>query len=98
MFKNKKLTAVLIVYTVVFYAVWAAVTLLLSRSIEETVRAPFSDLIKDGLLKSLVWALPALILIYKNREDMHFREQFVPKSGWKEFAAVFVIFQLNYQR
>ena len=72
MIKNKSLLRAWIIFTVLFYAVWA---------VEELCIVPFFrsvtdnkyiiTVLNDVLIKNLVWTLPAFILIRHFSEDMY---------------------------
>ena len=69
--KNKKLLMCLILFTVWLYGAWALYHLLIEPAIKgmtdnEYVRV----LLRDGVIKSLVWTLPAVLLIRRFSSDM----------------------------
>ncbi len=92
MIKNKKLTVTLIVYTIVFFSAWAFFELLIAGRIEAAVSPIVSDLIKDCIAKTLIWSVPAVILIRKFKDDLNFKELFLPKKGWNCFGIFFAAF------
>ncbi|MBQ9461473.1 MAG: CPBP family intramembrane metalloprotease [Clostridia bacterium] len=71
MIKNKNLTIAFILFTVWLYGAWAAVELLLMPVISGAINNQYAIvLIRDLLIKNLVWTLPALLLIKRFSEDM----------------------------
>ena len=94
---NKSLNLVLIVYVIFFFAVWAAYTLVLQPIIcnalgEETL---ISSLLRSGVIKNLVWTLPAALLIVKYRSQcmVSLKEMFTQHArDWMRFLPVFLIF------
>ncbi len=72
MIKNKKLIFALVIFSILFYASWAVVELILKNAFasffkDEVVMA----LIRDTLIKNLLWTLPALLLIKHFEKDMY---------------------------
>lgn len=93
MLKNKNLTITLAVYTVIFYAVWTTYQLLIAGRIEAALSPTAADLVKEGAAKTILWFVPAIILIRRNREYLHAKEKlFSAKSGWGAFLTVFAFF------
>ncbi len=94
---DKHFSLLLIGYTVIFFAVWAAYTLLLKPVIcnalgEETL---ISSLFRSGLIKNLVWTLPAALLIVRFRSHcmVSLRDLFVQrKKDWLSWLPMFVLF------
>lgn len=93
MLKNKKLTVTLAVYAVIFYIVWAVYGLVFSRYIDSAMSETAADLLKEGVIKTLLWALPALLLMKKNRDSLFIKEDmFSLKRGWLTFLPIFIFF------
>ena len=81
--KRQKLS-ILCVYCACFYAAWACFELLFKSSVD-------SALIKSGIIKNLVWTLPALWLIFRHPQMLLVkpREMFTRKVHWLRFLPVF---------
>lgn len=94
---NKKIIILLAVYYIALYAVWGSYTLLLKPLIcdvfgEETF---ISSFLRSGILKNLVWTLPAAILIVKYRENclVSLKDMFTKISpDWKGYLVLFPFF------
>ncbi|HPY83497.1 MAG TPA: CPBP family intramembrane metalloprotease [Ruminococcus flavefaciens] len=93
MIKNKKLTAVLIIYTVLFYGVWAWFELVAAEKLSAHFGTEFvTEFAKCGV-KLAVWALPAFILIKIFNKNMYikmpnmFSDRFMAR-WWLLFAAM----------
>ena len=83
MLKEKKTAAVYAAYILIFFAVWAALTVIVFPSIENKVGLPGSDMIKDGLFKTVIWTIPALFLMKGYREKLSVKEGlFRPGKSW----------------
>ena len=91
---TKKQWAVLL-YFPIFWLVWAGVELGLMPVFEQEF-PPDSTvlfLIKEGLLKILIWIVPAVILIRKFDDGMQVRlkEMFTGRFEWKLFLIVLAV-------
>ena len=97
---KKSISLLLIGYTIVFFAVWAIYTLLLKPLIcdalgEETL---ISSLLRSGVIKNLVWTLPAALLStkYNNHCMVSLRAMCVQrkKDGlrWLPVFALFILY------
>ncbi|MGN0631632.1 MAG: lysostaphin resistance A-like protein [Ruminococcus sp.] len=94
---NKKTIILLAVYYIALYAVWGSYTLLLKPLIcdalgEETF---ISSFLRSGILKNLVWTLPATLLILKYREQclVSLKDMFTKISpDWKGYLIIFPFF------
>lgn len=84
----------LIAYIPLFYLTWAGVELGLMPLFEQTFPPDSTALflIKEGLLKVLLWIVPAVLLIRKFDDGMHVRlkEMFTNRFNWKQFALMLV--------
>lgn len=64
MLKNKKLTAAFAIYALCLYSVWALMEIVLYPIMNDNISEPLlTELLRDGLIKNLVWTLPAVLLI-----------------------------------
>ena len=89
---NKKLTTVLVIYSVIFYAVWAVYELLIAPVIKKEINNDLFQVIDSVGVKSFVWALPAFLLVKKwgGEVSVPLKELFSLKRGWKVLLAVLV--------
>ncbi len=89
--KNK----VLILYTVIFYAVWTVFELIgkgkLNLAIKNEILCQF---IKSGIIKNLVWTFPAILLIrrFPSEVCIPLKEMLTAKVNWKKYLPVFAVF------
>lgn len=97
MTKSKKLPVILIIYTVCLFAVWATYTLLLKPvicgALGETTA--ISSLLRNGVIKNLVWTVPAAFLITKYKENcmVSLKGMFTKASkGWQTYLVIFPCF------
>lgn len=91
--QNKKI--VLIIYTITFYSVWAIFELFGKEFIDNIIENEYiSQLIKSGIIKSIVWTLPAILLIYNFKSDVYvtLKEMFSTKVNWLKYLPIFIIF------
>lgn len=86
---------VLIVYVIVFYAVWTAWELWIKGMITAAVPNVYlSQLIKSGVVKNLVWTLPALLLVkrFDNEVYVGAKEMFTTKVNPLKYLWIFGAF------
>lgn len=86
---------VLIVYVIVFYAVWSAWELWAKGLITVAVpNAYLSQFIKSGVIKNLVWTFPALMLIKRFESDVYVgvKEMFTAKVNPLKYLPIFGAF------
>ena len=94
MTKQKKIKF-LIIYVIAFYALWAFNELLvfvkLNLIIENEIAFAF---IESGIIKNLVWTLPAIFLISYFKSDVYInlKEMFSAKVTWIKYLPLFIIF------
>lgn len=92
--KSRKLKLTLLVYTVIFYAIWALYTFLVSPIIEDHFpNAVVCQIIKE-CIKNLVWTLPAMLLVYHFSSEVHIKlkEMFTTKVKWIRYLPIFALF------
>ena len=83
MLKDKKTAEIYYMYILAFFAVWAALTLLIFPAIDNSLGLPWSDLIEDGLFKTVIWTIPAFVLMKKYRDKLSISDGlFHPKKSW----------------
>lgn len=94
---NKKHIILLAAYYIALYAIWGSYTLLLKPVIcdmlgEETF---ISSFLRSGIIKNIVWTLPAALLIlkYKNQCLVSLKDMFTKISpDWKGYLVIFPFF------
>ena len=96
MINNKKLEKVfvIIIYSVLFYAAWAVFELLLSDNmLSFTDNGVVREVMRSGVVKNLIWTVPALLLVRKYDSDMMIglKEMFSSKVNVVSFLPVFII-------
>ena len=86
---------VLVIYALIFYGIWSLFELFIkgavSAAIENELIAQF---IKSGIIKNLVWTLPAVFLIRFFEDDSYLRlkEMFTNKVNLSKFVPLFLAF------
>lgn len=86
---------VLIVYVIVFYAVWSAWEFWAKGLITVAVpNAYLSQFIKSGVIKNLVWTFPALLLVNRFKSDVYVgaKEMFTTKMNPLKYLWIFGAF------
>lgn len=94
---NKKKTTVLIFYFIIFYALWAVMELIVRDSIDSTFKnAVVTEFVKEGVIKNLLWTLPAIALIKYFKDDMYIslKEMISTKVNVLKYLPVFIIFTI----
>ncbi len=91
--RNKKIA--LIIYTVIFYSIWAAFELVVKDVLNLAIKNEvLCQLVKSGIIKNLVWTLPAIVLIRRFESDVFItlKEMFTTKVHYRNYLPVFAIF------
>lgn len=91
---NQKLLLTLLFYFVLFYASWAFVELVVKGWLEGMTDGITLSLLRDGLIKNLIWTLPALLLIrcFSGQLAVDHREMWrFKKSDWKVFLPLLLL-------
>lgn len=75
----------------IFYLAWGVTEFVLS--IENPILYAF---IREGILKILIWTLPAILLIkkYRNNVEISLKDMFTNKVNWLKYIPIFVVFTL----
>ena len=86
MTKTKKKYLVLIIYCLCFYTIWAIFELYIKSNID-------SQVIKSGVIKPVIWVLPAMLLIHKFRDSVQFglKDMVVTKVKWWRYLWVYAL-------
>lgn len=82
MIKNKKLTAALVIYCILFYTAWSLVGVILKNYVAVwTDNEVIIQFVRTGIIKNLVWTLPAFLLVKHFETDMYvgLKEMFTTK-------------------
>lgn len=67
---DKVSIVLLVVYSAVFYLVWTVFHFFVEPFISKIPSEAAAALLSDGLIKNLIWTLPAVILIWKNSDKL----------------------------
>jgi len=86
MTKTKKKYLTLILYNLCFFAVWTVFELFIKDKVN-------SQLIKSGVIKTAVWALPAMLLIHNFHDTVRIglKEMFTAKVKWWRYLWVYAL-------
>ncbi len=93
--KKSSLTKAIVIHFIIFYAVWAVYELLLIPILDDAITNDvIGKLLKDGVIKNLVWTVPAAILIKHYSSEMHIslKNMFTEKVNWLKYLPVFIAF------
>ncbi len=71
MIKNKRLLAVLAIYTVLFYAAWAVCELVFKDILYSAADNMTAGIIRNAIVKNLVWTVPALLLVKRFESELY---------------------------
>ncbi len=95
MVKNRKLALTLVIYYILFYGAWAGVGLLIQNHLLSFTgnNEVLIQLFRSGLLKSLIWTVPALLLTKHFEKDMYvgLKEMFTSRINFLQILPIFVI-------
>lgn len=87
--------AALIIYVIAFYALWTAWELWAKGLITAAVPNDYlSQLVKSGVVKILVWTLPALLLVKRFEGNVYVgaKEMFTTKVNFLKYLPIFAAF------
>ena len=91
--KKRSIIPVLIVYSILFYTVWALNELFGKPFVESICPNPVAaQFIKSIIVKTAVWAVPALLLIrrYDSEMRIHLKEMFTAKVEWLKWIPLYL--------
>lgn len=90
---NKKY--VLTIYIIAFYVIWTVWEFFAKPFISGNIENEYAaQLIKSGIIKNLVWTVPAILLIkhFENYTYAGLKEMFTPKLSLLKYIPVFLAF------
>lgn len=93
--KRQVLPLVLAVYIVLFYSFWSIFELLLKHRLDSLFNNEnLVQFIKSGVIKNIVWTLPALFLTKKFSVKMYipFKDMFTAKVPVLKYLPIFLLF------
>lgn len=96
MTKQKK-TTILIIYIIAFYTLWAVFEIVVKSMLSNIITNDIlCQLVKSGVIKNLIWTLPAILLIkYFNTEVyIPLNEMFAKKVNWLKYMPIFILFTI----
>ena len=95
MIKNRKLTITLVIYCILLYGAWAIFELLVKDGLLALTdkNDVVMQLVRSGIIKNLVWTLPALLLVKHFEKDMavSLKEMFTAKFQWLSVLPIFLV-------
>ncbi|MDE7390659.1 MAG: CPBP family intramembrane metalloprotease [Lachnospiraceae bacterium] len=85
---------VLVVYSVLFFAAWFAYEFALLPLIEGIGNSTVESLLEDGVIKNLIWTVPAIFMVSKYRSEMsvNLRELFKFDKSQLKYLWIFAAF------
>lgn len=86
---------VLTVYVIAFYGIWTVWEFWLKSLLNSTVENEYIlQIIKSGVIKNLVWTLPALLLIHHFKSDMYveLKDMFKVNARLLKYLPIFLLF------
>lgn len=88
---------VLIIYVIIFYSIWTIWEFWIKTFISNTFGNEYiSQLIKSGIIKNLVWTVPAILLVQHFKSDVYitFKEMFSTKVNWLKYLPIYIFFTI----
>ena len=96
MIKNKALGLTLVIYTVLFYAIWTVYGFVFAGMIDHALNDNVMImLIRSGVIKNIVWTLPAIVLIVWFEDDMFANTKEMCRFGKKDLIGIPVMLCLE---
>lgn len=96
---KKKKTKVLIIYSIIFYALWAIMELIFKDAIDNALKNEvITEFMKEVVIKNLLWTIPAIALIKYFKDDVYIplKEMFSTKVNVLKYLPIFIIFTIFY--
>lgn len=97
--KKSKIIWVLVIYYICLFALWGAYTIFLKPTICDALgdKTFISSVLRNGVIKNLVWVLPAALLITRYSENcmVSLRDMFTKaEKGWRGYLVIFLFFTI----
>ena len=95
--KNISKNKALIIYIIAFYTIWALYEFFGKPVINDLIPGIVSsEIVKEVVIKNLVWILPAALLVHHYKDDVYIglKEMFTTKVKWLHYLPVFLLFVL----
>lgn len=95
MSENKKNNYVpiptLIIYSIIFYSLWAAFHFFIDPVLQQLPSKALSEFIGEGIIKNLIWTLPAILLIrkYNDKISISLKEMLKWKKENNKYLLIF---------
>jgi len=92
---NKKKISILIIYLVAFFGLWTVFEFVGKDFIDSIIENKAANqFIKSGIIKNLVWTLPAVMLVRYFKDDVYvsLKEMFNIKINWLKYIPIFIAF------
>ncbi len=85
---------VLAVYSVIFYPLWTVFHFFIDPVLQTLPSEALSAFISEGIIKNLIWTLPAVILMRKYSDKLHipFKDMFKWNKDCNKYLLVFPAF------
>lgn len=92
--QHEKIILILLTYCVIFYSIWAINEIVLRPQLEFILSEPLLTIVRTGIIKNIVWILPAILLIKKYHESLEIslKDMFSNKVNWFNYLPIFLIF------
>lgn len=87
--------AALVIYTLVFYCIWSLFEFFIKDAVSAAIgNTLIAQFIKTGIIKNLVWTLPAVSLIrfFQNDSYLSLKEMFANKVNVSKYVPLFLAF------
>ncbi|MBP8594439.1 MAG: CPBP family intramembrane metalloprotease [Ruminococcus sp.] len=93
MLKEKRTVKIYILYYLCLLAAWALQVYLVSGRLEESFSTGVSDLILDGIFKTVIWSIPAVFMMKRYGDRLYVKKDILaPKKEICLFLAIFAAF------
>lgn len=94
MIKDKKLKLTFAVFGISLFLIWAVLEMLIIPLLETNMTDIYIQVIKEIVLKILIWLIPAIILVKKLDEKMYIKssEFFKFRPEFLKFIPIFLLF------
>lgn len=96
--QKSKIIPVLIAYSILFYGIWTLNEFFVKPFMQEQILNESVCALVKGLFKSLVWILPAALLVHHFRDKVYvtLKTMFTGKANWLKWLPVFLCITAYY--
>lgn len=93
---KKRKNQVLIIYCLLLFSIWTLFESMIKAQIDLLSNVWLTSIIKSGIIKNIVWTVPALVLIAKYSDNLYVPRDKMWRNRiqWRSFWLIFAVFTI----